>query len=1019
MQWQEMDIPFVAGLDAGSDSRSVDPPTLTRADNAAFDTAGQVIFRRPFSALGAAPANTRRIVAYGDELIAITDAALYSWSEVLETWEERAEYLSPAVTEQVVYASPAEQEFTDRAELDGVAVVVWTEDGEAKIAAHDVETGAVLLSPQSVPGSGTTKPRVIALTNRFHVYGVGSGGNLHVRTFTPDDVGNTASWTDTALGTSNDVRCYDIATDTPRTSVYFAAGRPDASLGSIYYLGDVTEGGVATVTGVGGDNDGGITIAARGTPGVDLYYVVVRTNGSLVEADLYDDSGVGTPVATDVLLGSIQTDDNQITAAFKDEAEVGGEFRCYAAWGSNEAPSGLQAEIRHTYINTNGFAGSNIEDVLRLGLASHAFTYDGSVYLWAAFAGEPGAAGMAEPLGFRSGLQNTYFLVNISAGGGQHLCKAIPGVGGGFGQINRHLGGVQDLGGGRYCWTGLTRRYIPTGDFVEDEDNEGEANRRAHQNTYAARTPVEVTLEFDSIAARRSAQIGRTLFVSGGEVMQYDGASLHELGFPINPWFFTATLVGAGAMAAGSYTYKHTLAHENAKGELDRSTTASHGVVDVDVPVSDSVNLSSVTVKETRRVNVALEAWRTIRNAPPGAPFRRVTGLDPNTTTGDNPYLVNNRSAGAVLWKDNLADDETIGTPTDILLRHQASPENGGVLENLAPPAATLIAAGQERMFLVTGPNEIRYSKYRDEGEVPSFHDILRVTLPEHDGDITALAMLGERLIVFKKFSTYVLDGIGLDNLGRGQNYIPVLRSSDVGAVSQEAVGVSSDGAIFKSHKGWHLIDPGFNIRYIGHLVESFDDEEIVAVHVLEDRHEVRALSAERLLVFNTKRNAWSSWTVTDGISATVWRGRYLYATADGIYQERDDYDMEELGVYDLDIEIAPIKFSGISRFGRIKGFQLVNEFRSECNIRTRVRYNYKQAYTDDKTRVFAEPDETPGDAIPFEHRFAQPKCQAAAVRLTITPVDPNAGDCLRMTGISVKLGIKPGLGRLGSSRVK
>jgi hypothetical protein len=1005
LAWNTVDYPLIAGIDTGIDPRALEAPHLAKAINAKFSTRGGISLRHPYSALASVPGTVRKLAAYRDELLLFTDTGLYSWSPGLNDWQERADYLAPKVTEQTRFASPAEQLFADRAELDGVAVYVWQEGAtsDAKIAALDVETGAVLLEPQAIPGiSGVHNPRVLVVGETFHLFALETFdaedqySDVYLTVIDPADVGDTSQWSTPVVAISAGARAYDVAA---ADGFSFVVARPPPVGLAVFVRVHDESGTFVEAQNTAVTADGALSIAARGS-GAAVDVAVAQVNGTNVVGSVFVFDGVDTLTATgtDVDIGNVAAADNQITTAFRATAESGGEYRCYAVWSSAETASSTSFNFTRSYIDTEGNAESTAGTTiaLRTGLASHAFAHaDGHVYVWGVFACESGTAGMAEPLGFRAALQNTYFLYQVDGGLNAYVAKAAPGVAGGFGQITRHLPGVQDLGDGRYAFMGVERRVIPLGDFDDDD--------RAVATSYAARTPRETVVEFDSNEARRTAETGRTLYLTGGEVLQYDGQSVVELGWPVAPWYFAAAPLGSGSQEAGTRAYKATLSGENAQGELDRSTTATHG--SVTLTANQEAVFSVAGINHTRRPTAALELWRTIREAPVGAPFYLVTGLNPNTVSGDNAYLQNTRTGGfATTFTDDFTDDEVI--------EKSPNPENVGVLENMAPPPAALIAAARDRLFLagVAGnPYQVRYSKYRAAGEVANFNDLLSVDLPAQTGAVTALAVMNEVAVVFTEQAVYALAGDGHDNLGGGANYEPQLITPDVGAVSAEAVGVTADGVVFKSQRGWHALNRGLAVQYIGGPVEEFDGESVVAVTVVEDQHEVRCLTASRAMVLNTKTGQWATWSIEDAVDAVVWQGSYVYATEDGVFVEREDYTGVD---YELDVETAWVRFGNLVGFGRARRFAVLGDVDTtvEPELRVRVAYNDNETWVDD-TVV-----ELPASSSLLRRRFRFSKQKVSSVKVRLTLGDDASPGTLRetsLTGLTFELGMRGGVGRL------
>lgn len=1026
LNWEMQDIPLIAGLDTGASPRALTPPALLRADNVAFSKAGGADLRHPYRTLPATLSDIRSISTYGDELLVFTKDRLYSWSPGLNEWQDRGAHLALEVTERPVFTREIEQHTPDRAELDGVTVFVWDEGGVAYIAALDSETGAVLAGPGVLPNDGDRTARVVAVGSYFHVYALNSSLELFVDFFLPTEVagfvagtaGSNASVSAAAIGNS----LYDVAVGDDNT-VYVVWQHTTVAN---YKLNTVSEGGTAgteTTKTPTNDSDGVIAIAVDTAN--DLV-CAMRVSGTDVRANVMDTAFSDISADAGVDIGNISSTDNQLTCAWRGEAESDGTSRCYGFWSGGETTGGTSpGNTSFNYVEDDGStAGTAAVLQYYVGLGSKAFAHDGRVYVWLAFAGESQSSGMGDPLGFRAALQNAYYLRDD---GGEIHARAVADRGGGFSSTTGFLPHVTRSPDGRYRWAGIERLVIPLEDPEDVEtisqvrrglNRPGPAIGRRRKSSkakgYAKRSPIEITLAFDSRAGRRTAQIGRTLYLTGGLISQFDGANITELGWLTSPWFQSSTAVGSGNLDAGDYAYKWTYAHTNNKNEIDRSSSAV--VATLPITSGQKATFSGlVFCQATRRKNDLQEAlnegWRTAVDPTTAAPFYKVTSSDPSDTSGDNHYLLNDAddSLYTTSWVDDMVDS-TARTK-------EPNPENQGVLENLPAPAASIIWANDERVFLAgiaDDPREIWYSKIREAGEVVSFNDILTVTVPDN---ITALVEQSDTLVALCESSIYVLPGIGFDNTGSGQNYGPAqVRSIDVGAVSAEAIALTSIGTIFKSRKGWHLLDLGFNVSYIGQQVEAYDDEEVVATHVIQDRHEIRFVTSERILVFNTKARAWSSWTETGGVGATIYKGVYHFATNEFVRAERDDY----VGVdYGFDIEWAPINFGGLARFGRVKRFQVRADWASSHDLRVRVAYNDEAEYTDDRTHPVR-------DGAPYRldpgpgHSFSRPRCQSARIRLTTqaqgSETPPN-GEAMRLDGLSVRIGRKQGVGRFGPGR--
>ena len=387
---------------------------------------------------------------------------------------------------------------------------------------------------------------------------------------------------------------------------------------------------------------------------------------------------------------------------------------------------------------------------------------------------------------------------------------------------------------------------------------------------------------------------------------------------------------------------------------------------------------------------------------------------DPSDTAGDNAHALNTLGTAAA-FSDALSDADASALESD--------PETGGVLENLAPPAASIIAATQDRLFLAgvaNNPRQFWYSKLRGPAEVAAFHDGNIVEVPPDGGDITALAFLQETLVVFCETAVWMLPGDGFDNLGSGQNYGPArILSSDLGAVNQESVALTPKGLIFKSRKGWYVL-PGWTPPvYIGGPVAGFDDDEVKAVHVVESQHQVRILTDQRMLVWDYEANGkgeWSEWTIEGGRGACIWQGNHLVVTDTAVLAQS-----ETPGGVQLDVETAWIKLADLQGYQRIWELMILGEFRSACRLRVRLSRDYQEGvYFQDRTWVVTP--QVVGGPAQVRHRPSIQQCQSMRVRLTVlheTLDEAPAGEGLRLTGLAIKYGVKPGglYKRLGASQ--
>ena len=1001
LDWQTVQLPMVAGLAQRQNEQTLDPPALLRAVDVQFDDVGAISPRPSFMGLdGSGGLSTaRRLVANGDELLLFDKDTLYSWNAQLAKWVGRGTHLAAEIAEGSRFVTTDDQIAADRAELNGVVFFSWHKvvagNTTGYVAAVDKITGSVLMSPYEL--AGFQRIRLTALTTKVLLSFFDGINGVYCYALDPASPTTALGGASTTVqtGTGATVR-FDVTKIPGADQAVFGIRR---AVTASYDVVTMTAGLTAARLNKARVCDEVIAVSC---PPTGTHVQIVRTNAGAVQGDLILLSTLADVYTAQAIgiAGGVGIPFAQIAAAHRSITDSS-VYRCYVFWSASETSNGTtDFETTSNWVSTGNTLGTAATFMRMLGPASRAFDHDGRVFVWTAFAGESVFAGSNDSR-FGAQLQNTYFLYRDDA---FLTAKAARFNAGGFSALTGHLPGVQSLGSGVYAHAGIERRIIQLGE---------------KQSGYGARAPREVKVTFDSDAARRCVRHGQTLYVTGGELLQYDGVRLTEAGFHLYPSYFEANPTVAGSMAVGAYTYKLTWRWDNATGEIDRSTTATTvesaavaGYLGIAIGPAVPMYVTHKTDNE-----IAVEVWRTAVNPTDDAPFYLVTSKDPAALTNPNRYTPNLRTSTTLA----TLNDELNDTDATAL---ESSPDNYGVLENLAPPACTIIAANADRLFIagVAGdPHRIWYSKLREEGQCAAFNDALTVSVPPGNGPITALAFLNDTLIAFKETAIYALSGDGFNNLGQGLNYGPArVLSVDVGAIDHDSVALCDKGLIFKSRKGWYILNRGWTVDYIGAGVSDYDDETVSSVEVIEGQHQIRCLTSARMLVFDTLVNQWSEWSRT-GVHAATWGGDHCCLTATGALRDAGSFDgTNDTTSYDL--ETGWIKPADLQGYVRVRAINILGvDGGADQRIRVRIARDYDTTtYFDDRywTVSIGEP------YGPIQVRIQPPIQQVQAIKVRITmsqlpavdegePVTPPyGGSPMTLTGIGLELGIKRGLYR-------
>lgn len=996
VQWQTLQLPLAAGLNQGLDARAKQPPSLDVAHDIQFNEQGGIQTRYPFALFGDTfgASDIRKIYANDTELLVFTKERLYSRNAIDGSWTERGTHLAVEIDEQPRFDNPDDQYLADKAELNNLVFYTWYDSATSSVwaAVADKATGSPVLAPASF--TGYERPRVIAAGNRFLLLMSATGLNkLVVRSY-PITTSINFGVGDHTVGTAGTFDTYyDVIKDVSGNTAICVQAIVGGASYTISHINST--GSIGSNISKARACSGPITVSQ--SPDGNTVQVI-RANAANIQGDkLQNATAAFADVTTGQAVGTVDSGGvpRQLTCAHRSVTDSGA-YRCYAFWSDIESVSlGWTGRfVKYNYVDTAGTLGTQAVFKYSMELASRAFDYSGQVYFWGVFGEDSYTTVGAGTANFAIALQNTYLLYRDD---GFLAAKAAPGTAAGFVGANGILPGVQLTSGTTgFSWCGGRRYVINMGG-------------NSHTN-YANRAPLDIAFSFDSNKARRVARLGSTLYIACGEgILQYDGEKLTECGFHVYPWLFTAVPGAAGAIVDGTYAYKCTWGYQNAAGDRERSTSVA--VVEAAMTGGPKkMTLVARTLTHTHKTTVepAVEVWRTAVTPTAEAPFFLTTSKDPGNSTNPNRYLAN----GSTTYQTSSLSDNFTDAVLTLLEIH---PENGGVLESLSPPPCKIVVANDTRLFLagVSGsPNRIWYSKLRGDGEIAAFNDALTVDVPANTGPVTAMGFLNETLIVFTETGTYALAGDGYDNVGNGQNYGPArLLASDVGAIDQEAVTLTAEGLLFKSGKGWYLLNRGWAATYIGNAVSDYDSEIVRSIHALDSKHEIRCLTESRMLVLDTLVNQWAEWTIPDGDHATVYQGTYYYTDGANLWQEQTEFASLSYG---LDIETAWIKLNDLQGAGRVRAIQILGEYRSIHNLRIRIAYNYDTTWVDDK--YWVPSPTTVGGPLQVRHGPSRQNVESIKIRLTaVNNIDTDAsppGEALKLTGLALEVGVKPTLFR-------
>ena len=569
--------------------------------------------------------------------------------------------------------------------------------------------------------------------------------------------------------------------------------------------------------------------------------------------------------------------------------------------------------------------------------------------------------------------------------------------------------------------------YVPylVNDFLASV-NKG-TNLPAGTPTAAIYTQTGINLAQFSITStgQYSSQIAGSLFLTGGQLWQYDGVRPVEDGFQVWPENITVTTAtGSGNLTAQQYYYVFTYEWTDNQGNLIRSAPSIP--VTVTTTTGSSTNTLYVpTLRLTYKVSpnpvrIVGYRWSVAQQI-----YYQFTSLTSPT--------INDPTVDYVTITDTLADSAILG---NVLLY-----TTGGVIENIAPPASIHSALFNNRLWLIDAEDQnlLWYSKQVIEATPVEMSDLLTIYVAPttgaqgSTGPMTALSAMDDKLIIFKKDAIYYINGIGPDNTGSNSTYSdPVFITASVGCANPNSIVLMPNGIMFQSDKGIWLLGRDLSTNYIGAAVEKYNSNIINSAQTIPSTNQVRfVLSTGITLMYDYYFNQWGTFTNIQAISATLWQGYQTYLNVYGqIFQETPGTYTDGSAPVLVSFTSAWINLAGLQGFERFYAANLLGTYYTPFNLNVQLAYNYNPSPSQ---TTLVGPDNTPttwgsdalwgsgsfwgggtGNSNVFTARlFPQiQKCQS--FQISIQEVYDStygvaAGQGLTLSGMTLVIGVKRG----------
>lgn len=1062
-------ISFAEGEDTKTDPKQVMLGKLLLLRNGRFLTSKSMRKRNGYSALGIGIQGSSPVgegspslsaltanASFKSELLGFTGTELYSYSTTTTKWTDKGGVVSTDLSVIPAVRNAYSQTICDSAfHSIGMKAFIWEDSrGGVRYSVMDSNTNEYYQQDVSID-STADRPKVFTLGNYFVFFYHDAGTtNLKFATLSITSPTSTLSFSNYATTVLNAAPNYDgvVMNNTLYIAWNNTSGGGGVSIKSIdrvLTLSSVTSKASESATNC-------IAVLADTT----LFQVWVTYNDNTNQRAFVLSSNLGST----------------IHAPFTVEAQAANACTGYVNNGAAQIYYQVTASPTYnTYIRGNtatnaAVVGTAANLIYSVGLFSKPFIYNSVYYLM---------------VSYDSSVQPMYFIINTSAA---VITKIADGVGGGL-PIRAQLVESYEVDTGIYGFSYLQK------DLLTTVGGAG-TTQSGTVNLYNQTGVMGGEIDFTSLNTFSRATIGNNLQISGGILQMYDGVSVVEQGFHLFPEAVTPTnTTSGGALVAGTYQYvgvyewvdnfgqihrsapsiptsitlptgsSLTFTADSTAGSTTLSTVSSVAGLFIGQVITDSTSGGNIvagtyiTAVGTTTITLSAAAVGTrvgdtyatvyTNSESVSVPTLRITQKKPTTRTPISVVLYRTQVNQTVFYRVSSVSSPTVNsiTANTVTITDHTSDVSaaaseilyttGGVVENIAPPAISLVTTYGNRAMAVTAEDPLTfwYSKEIQPNIPPQFNDSFTQTVDARIGAITAHSQMDDKYITFGPESIYYMTGQGPANTGAQNDFSQnQLITTDVGCSNPRSVITMPLGLMFQSGKGIYLLNRGLGTQYIGADVEAYNNTVITGAVLVPNTNEVRFTTNDGItLTYDYFFKQWSIDEVQYGVDACIFQNLFTYANPNGtMYQETIGTYLDSGSFYPLKIWTAWLSFAQLQGFQRIWQVNILGEYESPHSLSVKLAYDFNPAPTQEElidatsiigTTAYGD-DATYGSGTPYggtgmayQFRILPNQQKSQSLQLQIEDIQTEEfGEGMRLSGLTFELGLKKGTYKSGAT---
>jgi hypothetical protein len=954
LQKQPIPINFAKGLDTKSDPYQLSMDTFLVMQNSVFTTTGRITKRNGFTNVTTVPNKIQTTLTTINDNLVATGSNLYALSQDTSQWLNQGIVQPISISTLPLVRNSYSQTSQDMAVSSlGLACLVFIQNGVAYFQISDSSTGQQIVKQTSLlsidtGSSAIVAPRVFVVGNYFYItYLATVSGQSQLR-YIPISMANPNTATSSQLISSTVYSTTSGYNAAVLNNTLYVAWCSSASVISVTYIIGFSVQVPTTITG---------HTATYMSVTIDQYDSITP----IIWVSFWDSTSTNGYTASFsqslvLLSGPTQIITGMSLNAFTAVAANGKLSFFYEVANTYASPYPVTG-VKTDYIVANTLTGTTLgtpKVILRsVGLASKAFInyvytlpsapraqvsgptlptgatlISSTIYMFATYGEINTDTNNGAPD------QPTYFLIDsagniysrqaYSNGGGYTTTQVLPSV---------------SYENGSYFFPYLFADLLVT-------VNKG-TNNGIPQNSIYTQTGVSLAQFQINAEAQQSSEIGGSLYLTGGQLWQYDGVKPVEQGFQVWPdnvqavWSATGGSMAAIPVSGGSntnaYYYQFCYEWTDAQGVIQRSAPSiPFAVTTTGSGTTGSVTLYVPTLRLTYKIApnpVRIVGYRWSQGQQVYYEFTSVTSPTINDPTID-----------FVTITDTQADSNILGN-TIIYT-------TGGVVEDIAAPPCIDSCLFNDRLFLIDAEDQnlLWYSKQVIEATTVEMSDLLTIFVAPtlgaqgSTGFMTALSAMDDKLIIFKKDAIYYINGTGPDNTGANSTYSdPTFITASVGCANPKSIVLMPNGLMFQSDKGIWLLGRDLSTNYIGAPVEIYNSQTVNSSETIPGTNQVRfILDNNMTLVYDYYFNQWSTFTNIQAISSCLWQGYQTYLNTQGqVFQETPGTYVDGSSPVLVSLTSAWMNLAGLQGYERFYFMYLLGTYYSPFKLNVQFAYDY------------------------------------------------------------------------------